>query len=64
MTDPIFRSQLAGEIADVFMYLLFLCDATNIDALRAVREKLELNKKRFPTDDFKGKFSRANRKDI
>ena len=64
LTNPVFLNQLAGEVADVFMYLIFLCDAADINVLIAVKEKLELNKKRFPIEDFKGKFSRANRKDI
>ena len=64
LKKPHFRNELAGEVADVFMYLLFLCDASDIDILKAVKEKLEVNRKRFPTKDFKGTFSRSNRRDI
>lgn len=64
LNNPDFRKELSGEIADVYMYLHFLCDAAGINALSAVKEKLEINKKRFPISDFNGTFSRENRKEI
>ncbi len=37
---------LDHEVADVFMYLLNICNRFNIDLERAFREKEEINKKR------------------
>lgn len=38
--------EIAEEAADVFIYLLDLCNCLNIDLERAFREKEEINKKR------------------
>lgn len=38
---------LDNEIADVFIYLLDICNYFNIDLEKAFREKEELNKKRI-----------------
>ncbi len=37
------------EMADVFIYLLRLSDALQVDLAGAVREKLSINDERFPT---------------
>lgn len=36
------------EIADVAIYLLRLCDVLSIDLSEAIREKIAINKNRFP----------------
>lgn len=38
---------LEHEVADVFVYLLDICNHFNIDLEKAFREKEEINKKRF-----------------
>ena len=38
------------EIADVAMYLLRLADKLNVDIVKAVRDKIEINERRFPVD--------------
>ena len=38
--------QLSHEIADVFIYLLDICNHYNIDLEKAFRDKEEINKKR------------------
>ena len=42
------------EIADVFIYLIRLSDRLDIDLLSAAREKLELNKEKYPADKVRG----------
>ena len=42
------------EIADVFIYLIRLSDRLGIDLLSAAREKLELNKEKYPADKVRG----------
>lgn len=37
-----------GEVADVLIYLLLLCDRLGIDPLKAAATKIELNEVRFP----------------
>lgn len=45
------------EIADILVYLLILCDKSNIDIVKAVNEKIEKNSKRYPVDKIKGKHT-------
>ena len=46
--------EVKHEIADVFIYLARLSDRLNIDLLAAAREKLELNKEKYPADKVRG----------
>jgi len=46
--------EVKHEIADVFIYLVRLSDRLNIDLLAAAREKLELNKEKYPADKVRG----------
>jgi NTP pyrophosphatase (non-canonical NTP hydrolase) len=39
--------ELEHEVADVFMYLLDICNQFNIDLEKAFRDKEEINKKRL-----------------
>ena len=41
-------AEIKEEIGDTFTYLLRLCEILNIDILQAAREKLELNKLKYP----------------
>lgn len=36
------------EVADIFIYLIYLCEELNIDELEEVTKKLEVNTNRFP----------------
>ncbi len=46
-----FIPRLEDEIADVVIYLAYLCDVLDIDPLDAAREKIERNEQRFPPSD-------------
>jgi NTP pyrophosphatase (non-canonical NTP hydrolase) len=46
--------EVKHEIGDVFIYLVRLSDRLNIDLLAAAREKLELNKEKYPADKVRG----------
>jgi NTP pyrophosphatase (non-canonical NTP hydrolase) len=51
------REELAGEIADVTLYLLQLAAVTGIDVEQAVLKKLEINASReWDVEDKKGKI--------
>ena len=52
--DNEFKSELEGEIADVFLYLLLLCDKVGIDLEEIARRKIDVNEKRFPVPDSRG----------
>lgn len=40
----------AEEVADVFLYLLMLCDELDIDLIAAAESKIERNEARFPVE--------------
>lgn len=46
--------EVAAEAADVFLYLLQLCDQLNIDLLAAARDKVEVNRKKYPVATARG----------
>jgi len=47
-------AEIAAEAADVFLYLLQLCDKLNIDLVQASREKILLNEQRYPVESSRG----------
>jgi NTP pyrophosphatase (non-canonical NTP hydrolase) len=51
LSDELSQSEiedLRGELADVGIFLLLLADAVTVDLASAVREKIDLNRTRFP----------------
>ena len=45
------KASIGAEAADVFLYLLALCDKLDIDLAEAVRQKQEINRQRFGQTD-------------
>ncbi len=45
--DPEAKERIGSEVADVFLYLLALCDQMNIDLEAAVQSKQKQNRTRF-----------------
>ncbi len=52
--DTQFRAALAEECADVFLYLLLICERADIDLTEAAMSKIELNARKYPVDKAKG----------
>lgn len=48
MRSPEQAKAVAEEMADVLSYLLRLADVLDIDLAQALRDKMEINEKRFP----------------
>lgn len=48
------KGQVAQEAADVFLYLLQLCDKLGIDLLDSARMKLIANGEKYPVDRARG----------
>lgn len=42
------------EVADIMIFLIYLCHALKIDLLNAVEKKIEINNKKYPVDKAKG----------
>ncbi len=54
--------EIRQEIADIFIYLLRLADKLDINIEEAVREKIEINAKKYPIDLAKGNATKYNRR--
>lgn len=42
------------EMADIFIYMLRICDQLNIDLIDVTKQKIEINNKRYPVEKVKG----------
>ena len=49
------------EVADIFGYLLLLCDELNIDLLDVTKKKIEINKQKYPKNKAFGKSTKYNK---
>lgn len=52
--DAQFRARLAEECADVFLYLLLICERAGIDLTEAAIAKIALNEKKYPVEKARG----------
>ena len=41
---------IGQEIADIFIYLIYLCEELDLDLIEETTKKLTINEKRFPTE--------------
>lgn len=46
-TDEFNKKEVAMEMADIFIYLIYMADSIDIDLLEVAEEKLKINKERF-----------------
>lgn len=53
--DPAGRAAVVDELADVIIYALSLANALQVDVSTAVRDKLDLNERRFPVAGWRGR---------
>ncbi len=53
--DPSKVQRIKEELADVAIYCLSIANTLNIDLTRAILDKIEQNKKKYPPDRYKGK---------
>lgn len=54
------KKEFSYELADVLIFLLALCNKTDIDIDKAIKEKMEINKKRYPVEKSKGNKNKYN----
>jgi NTP pyrophosphatase (non-canonical NTP hydrolase) len=52
------RTEVANEIGDVLIYLLRLSRTLDIDAVAAARDKLALNREKYPVEKAKGRATK------
>jgi dCTP diphosphatase len=47
------------EVADIMIFLLYMCDSLNIDVLQAVSEKIALNARKYPVERSRGSSEKS-----
>jgi dCTP diphosphatase len=55
------RDEVALEAADVFLFLLRLCDKLGIDLAQAAERKLALNALKYPADKARGRAAKYDK---
>ena len=50
--------QIKEELADIFIFMAYLCAEFNIDLLAEVEKKLEKNARRYPIEKSKGRHTK------
>ena len=54
------KNKLEDEIADIFIFLIYICEDLNVDLYSAVKLKLKKNEKKYPVDKSKGSNKKYN----
>ena len=54
------KAEVAAEAADVFLYLLQLCDKLDIDLVAAAQAKMRVNAQKYPVDAARGRSTKYN----
>ena len=58
--DPEKLEEIKQEIGDVLIYLTWLSDKLGIDPLKAAKDKLQINHKKYPVEMAKGNAKKYN----
>ena len=53
--DDTKKQEVSYEMADILIFLIRISERLDIDLIKAANEKIEINEKRFPIDEFRGK---------
>jgi NTP pyrophosphatase (non-canonical NTP hydrolase) len=48
--DDAEAQSIGQEIADIFIYLIYLCEELDLDLIEETTKKLKINEKRFPSE--------------
>jgi dCTP diphosphatase len=56
--EPAARARIAAELGDVGLALLLLCDRIGLDVVQVMRDKLAVNRKKYPVERARGRAER------
>lgn len=48
------RREVELEMADIFIYLMRLCERLDVDLLKVVEEKIQINEEKYPANKVRG----------
>lgn len=54
--DAAKKAAVAEEMADVFSYLLALCNVLDVDLTQATLAKLRKNEAKYPVEQYRGRY--------
>lgn len=54
------KQEVADEVADVFLYLLRMCEQIGIDLIEAANQKIDKNAIKYPVEKSKGRSTKYN----
>lgn len=56
LVDPHNRAEVTDELADILAFILSFANATGIDLSTALRNKMDKNIRKYPADQYKGRY--------
>jgi len=56
------KTEIENELADIFIFLSYLCYDLDVNIEHAVKNKLQINEMKYPIDKFKGSNKKYNSK--
>ena len=57
--DPIQREAVGDELADVVCYAMAMANELDLDITTSVREKMIKNEKKYPAEEYRGRYGEA-----
>jgi len=54
--DTLRMDLIKDEVADIMIYLLFITNDLKIDLHEAVQQKIMKNRKKYPVEEYRGKY--------
>ena len=63
LKNPENRAEIVEELADIACYLLSLANALDIDVSAAVAAKVAKNARKYPAEQFRGRYFKPDRPD-
>ena len=54
--DPKARAEVAEELADILAFTLSFANAANIDVTSALQAKMAKNARKYPADEYQGRY--------
>ena len=56
LKDPAARAEIADELADILAFALSFANAAGIDLSTTLRAKMAKNARKYPADEYQGKY--------
>lgn len=56
-----YKEEIGEELADVYKYLMLLCNELNVDIEKAVLQKIKKDGDKYPINKAKGKHTKYNK---